>query len=62
MWPDVRPCVTCVRVHDRSRPYVATWGPMASRVDVVVRIPHTHYERETHSARARARLPLACFA
>ena len=24
MWPDVRPCVTCVRVHDRSRPYVAT--------------------------------------
>ena len=53
MWPDVRPCVTCVRVHDRSRPYVATWGPTASRVAVVVRIPHTHYETQ-RSARARA--------
>ena len=55
MWPDVRPCVTCVRVHDRSRPYVATLGPMASRLAVVVRIPHTHYE--TQRARARARWP-----
>ena len=36
MWPDVRPCVTCVRVHDRSRPYVATYGgPTASRVAVI---------------------------
>ena len=48
MWPDVRPCVTCVRVHDRSRPYVATWGPTASRVAVIA-------QELKHKTRPRSR-------
>ena len=48
MWPDVRPCVTCVRVHDRSRPYVATLGPTASRVAVIA-------QELKHKTRPRSR-------
>ena len=48
-------CDVHARVHDRSRPYVATWGPMASRVAVGLWLCRCTYSTHTYTTRHRAR-------